>query len=131
MEITIEVLVEVTGRERVSVIDACWRYRYILVWFSTQQIYKVVDGVRIVYSRKHASVVGVLLTGLNSSSGVIIVADTSRFERVEDRKYTSIIDALLDVVFNIVKPLGLQQSVKNIGIVYQQNFKSLAKLKLL
>ena len=32
MEITIEVLVEVTGRERVSVIDACWRYRYVLAF---------------------------------------------------------------------------------------------------
>ena len=39
--------------------------------------------------------------------------------------------ALLDVVFNIVEPLGLWQSVKLIGIAYWQNFKSLVELKLL
>ena len=41
------------------------------------------------------------LAGLNSSNRVIIVTDTSRFEGVEDRKYTSIIGTLLDIVFNI------------------------------
>ena len=35
------------------------------------------------------------MTGLDSSGGVIIVADASRFKRVEDRKYASIIGALL------------------------------------
>ena len=42
------------------------------------------------------------LAGLNSSSGVIIITDASRFKRVEDRKCTGIIDALLNMVFNIV-----------------------------
>ena len=35
------------------------------------------------------------LTGLNSSSKVIIVTDTGRFKGVKDRKYTSIIGVLL------------------------------------
>jgi hypothetical protein len=35
------------------------------------------------------------LTGLNSSGGVIIVADASRFERVEDRKRAGVVGALL------------------------------------
>ena len=35
MEITAEVLAEVAGGERVSVVDACWRYRRVLAWFST------------------------------------------------------------------------------------------------
>jgi hypothetical protein len=35
------------------------------------------------------------LTSLNSSSGVIIVADASRFKRVEDRKHAGIIGTLL------------------------------------
>ena len=48
-----------------------------------------------------------LLTGLNSSSKVIIVVDTSRFKRVEDRKHTGVIGVLLNVVFDIAKPLGL------------------------
>ena len=39
--------------------------------------------------------------GLNSFGGVIIVTDTSKFKRVEDRKYTSIISTLLDIVFNV------------------------------
>ena len=47
-----------------------------------------------------------LLTGLNSSSKVIIVIDTSRFKRVEDKKHTSIISVLL-IGLNIAKPLGL------------------------
>ena len=47
------------------------------------------------------------MTGLNSSSGVIIVTDTGRFKRVEDRKCASIIGTLLNVVFDIVKLLGL------------------------
>ena len=55
-----------------------------------------------------------LLTGLNSSSGVIIVADASRFERVEDKKHTGIIGALLDVVFNIVDLQGRQQTVSGL-----------------
>ena len=58
------------------------------------------------------------MTGLNSSSKVIIVADASRFERVKDRKRTSIIGILLDIVFDIAELLGLWQSIKNIGIAY-------------
>ena len=58
-----------------------------------------------------------LLTGLNSSSGVIIVINTSRFKRVEDRKRTSIIGTLLTGL-NIAKPLRLWRSIKNIKIVY-------------
>ena len=46
------------------------------------------------------------LVGLNSSSKVIIIADTSRFKGVEDRKRTSIIGALLDVVFNVADLQG-------------------------
>ena len=34
-EIATEVLTEVTSRERVGVVDACWRYRRVLAWFST------------------------------------------------------------------------------------------------
>ena len=41
------------------------------------------------------------MAGLTSSSKVIIVANTSRFKGVENRKYTSIIGTLLDVVFNM------------------------------
>ena len=36
-----------------------------------------------------------LLTGLNSFSKVIIVTDASKFERVKDKKYASIINILL------------------------------------
>ena len=115
-EIFMEVLAEVVSGERVGVIDACWHYRRVLAWFLTWQICKVADGVRIVYSREHAGVIGVLLTGLNSFGGVIIVTDASRFERVEDRKCTGVISVLLDMVFNIAKPLRLWQSVKNVGI---------------
>ena len=39
--------------------------------------------------------------GLNSSNKVIIVADASRFKGVENRKRTSVIGVLLDVVFNM------------------------------
>ena len=46
------------------------------------------------------------MTGLNSFSEVIIVVNTSRFKRVEDRKCTSIIGVLL-IGLNIVKPLRL------------------------
>ena len=35
IEIAAEVLAEVASRERVGVIDACWRYRHVLAWFST------------------------------------------------------------------------------------------------
>ena len=94
-EIATEVLAEVASGERVGVVDACWRYRRVLAWFSTWQICKVADGVRIICSGERAGVVGTLLTGLDSSGGVIIVADTGRFERVEDRKHAGIIGALL------------------------------------
>ena len=56
---------------------------------------KVADGVGIVYSGERAGVIGTLLTGLGSSSGVIIVTDTSRFERVENGKRAGVIGALL------------------------------------
>ena len=59
------------------------------------QIYKVADGVGIVGSGEHTSVIGVLLTGFNFSSKVIIVVNASRFKRVEDRKRASVIDVLL------------------------------------
>ena len=48
-----------------------------------------------VKNKKRASVVGVLLIGLDFSSRVIIVADASRFERLEDRKRASVIGTLL------------------------------------
>ena len=70
IEITAEVLTEVINREHISIINICQHYRRVLAQFLTQQIYKVADGVRIVYSGEHAGIVGVLLTGLNSSSGV-------------------------------------------------------------
>ena len=56
-EIAAEVLAEVAGGERVGVVDACWRYRRVLAWFSTWQICKVADGVRIVYSREYTSII--------------------------------------------------------------------------
>ena len=96
-EIAAEVLAEVAGGERVGVVDACWRYRRVLAWFSTWQICKVADGVRIVCSGERAGVIG----------------------------------ALLDVVFDVAEPLGLWQSVENVGIACWQNFKSLVELKLL
>ena len=34
-EIAAEVLAEVAGGERVGVVDAYWRYRHMLAWFST------------------------------------------------------------------------------------------------
>ena len=43
----------------------------------------------------------VYLVGLNSFSGVIIITNTNKFKGVENRKYTSVINALLDVVFNV------------------------------
>ena len=46
------------------------------------------------------------MTGLDSSGGVIIVADASRFERVEDRKRAGVIGALLDVVFDVADLQG-------------------------
>ena len=58
-----------------------------------------------------------LLTGLNSSSKVIIVTNTGRFERVEDRKRAGIIGTLLTGL-NIAEPLGLWRSIKNIKIAY-------------
>ena len=57
------------------------------------------------------------MTGLNSSSGVIIVADAGRFERVEDRKRAGVIGALLTGL-DIAEPLGLWRSIKNIKIAY-------------
>ena len=39
--------------------------------------------------------------GFNSSSGVIIVADISKFKGVKDRKRASIISVLLNIVFNV------------------------------
>ena len=62
---------------------------------STWQICKIADGVRIIGSREYASVISALLTGLNSSGGVIIVTNASRFERVEDRKRAGVVGALL------------------------------------
>jgi len=44
---------------------------------------------------ERAGVIGALLIGLNSSGGVIIVVDASRFKRVEDRERASVIGALL------------------------------------
>ena len=41
------------------------------------------------------------LAGLNSSSGVIIVVDTGKFKGVENRKRASVVDILLDIVFDI------------------------------
>ena len=46
------------------------------------------------------------LAGLNSSSGVIIIADTSRFKGVENRKRASVIGTLLNVVFNVIDLQG-------------------------
>ena len=53
------------------------------------------DGVRIINSGERAGVVGMLLTGLDSSSKVIIVTDTGRFERIKDGKRAGVIGALL------------------------------------
>ena len=41
-----------------------------------------------------------------------------------------VMDALLDLVFDMAEPLGLWQSIENVGIACWQNFKSLAELKL-
>jgi len=44
---------------------------------------------------ERAGVIGALLTGLDSSGGVIIVVDASKFKRVEDRERAGVIGALL------------------------------------
>ena len=90
-----EVLIEVASGEYIGVINACWRYRHVLAWFLTWQIYKVADGVRIIGSGERAGVIGILLTGLNSSGRVIIVTNASKFKKVKDRKRASIIGMLL------------------------------------
>ena len=41
------------------------------------------------------------LVGLNFSSKVIIVVNTSRFKEVKNRKRINIIGVLLNIVFNI------------------------------
>ena len=41
------------------------------------------------------------MAGLNSFSKVIIITDAGRFKGVKNRKYTSVIGTLLDIVFNI------------------------------
>ena len=46
------------------------------------------------------------LAGLNSSSGVIIVTNTNRFEGVKNRKRAGVIGVLLDIVFNIADLQG-------------------------
>ena len=46
------------------------------------------------------------LVGLNSFNKIIIVADASKFKGVENRKHASVIDALLNVVFNIADLQG-------------------------
>ena len=46
------------------------------------------------------------LVGLNSFSRVIIVADTNKFKGVENRKRTSVIGVLLNIVFNIADLQG-------------------------
>ena len=46
------------------------------------------------------------MAGLNFSNKVIIVTDASRFKEVKNRKYTSVIGMLLDMVFNIIDLQG-------------------------
>ena len=46
------------------------------------------------------------MAGLDSSSGVIIIADAGRFEGVENRKRTGIVGVLLDVGFNVADLQG-------------------------
>ena len=41
------------------------------------------------------------LVGLNFFSEVIIIADTSKFKRVENKKRAGVIGTLLDIVFNM------------------------------
>ena len=41
------------------------------------------------------------LAGLNSFSGVIIVADANKFKGVKDKKHAGIISVLLNIVFNV------------------------------
>ena len=47
------------------------------------------------YSGERAGVIDALLTGLDSSGGVIIVADASKFKKIEDGKHATVIGALL------------------------------------
>ena len=56
---------------------------------------RLISMSECMYSGERAGVVGTLLTGLNSSGGVIIVADASRFKRVEDGKHAGVVGALL------------------------------------
>ena len=51
------------------------------------------------------------LAGLNSFSGVIIVADANKFKGVKDRKRAGVIGTLLDVVFDIADLQEKQQTV--------------------
>ena len=39
--------------------------------------------------------------GLNSFSGVIIITNANKFKGVENRKHTSIIGTLLNIIFNM------------------------------
>jgi hypothetical protein len=48
----------------------------------------------------------VYLAGLDSSGGVIIVANAGRFEGVENRKRAGVVGALLDVVFDVADLQG-------------------------
>ena len=41
------------------------------------------------------------LAGLNSFSGVIIIANAGKFKRVKSRKRASVIGTLLNIIFNI------------------------------
>ena len=41
------------------------------------------------------------LAGLNSSSRVIIIADTGKFKGVKNRKRASVIGILLNIVFDV------------------------------
>ena len=46
------------------------------------------------------------MAGLNSFSKVIIITNAGRFKGVKNKKYTSVIDTLLDIVFNVVDLQG-------------------------
>ena len=61
-----------------------------------------------------------LLTGLDSSSKVIIVTDTGRFERVKDGKCAGIISVLL---------IGLNSSGRVIIVADASKFKRLENRK--
>ena len=41
------------------------------------------------------------LAGLNFSSGVIIVANANKFKGVENRKRTSVVGMLLNIIFDV------------------------------